>query len=388
MQPGIGCVKRSIPQARMSDNFNPPAAIVRRPCLLLVDDTPANIDILVGLLKAEFDLKIANRGEKALQICCGPDPIDLILLDVMMPSMDGFEVCRVLRGQASTQDIPILFLTAKAEVEDVIRGFGVGGNDYLTKPFRPEELLARVRTHLTLRSQQVEIRAKSEDLKEMLHIVCHDVANHFSVLNLSMDFVESEPDVALPRYLPLIRAALRNGIRLTEMVREMRRSEDKSLALVPVDVESALRESLLLVQGKLEGKNLTCLLSTVPIQVIAEPCALVNSVFNNILTNAIKFSHDGGRIEIEVTTRDGMVCIRFRDHGVGMPPTVLQHVFDMGRSHSRPGTSGERGTGFGMPLMRRFVTQFGGRVELDSHEAGDHPDQAGTEFRVWLQAGS
>ncbi len=114
-----------------------------RPCILLVDDTPSNIDILVGLLKADYELKIANRGAKALKICETTERIDLILLDVMMPEMDGYEVCRVLRASPKTQSVPIIFLTAKTDLDDVVHGFEIGASDYLTKPVRPSELLAR-----------------------------------------------------------------------------------------------------------------------------------------------------------------------------------------------------------------------------------------------------
>jgi adenylate cyclase len=121
-----------------------------RPTILLVDDTPANIDVLVGLLQADYTLRIAKRGEAALRICAAGELIDLILLDVMMPEMDGFEVCRRLRADPLTRDIPIIFLTARTAVEDIVRGFELGAVDYVAKPFNAAELLARVSTHLTV----------------------------------------------------------------------------------------------------------------------------------------------------------------------------------------------------------------------------------------------
>src|SRR3954462_13689020 len=114
----------------------------RRPCLLLVDDTPANIHVLVGLLQADYDLKVATRGEQVLKICAQAPPPDLILLDVMMPEMDGYEVCRRLRATEATQAIPVIFLTAKSEVDDIVHGFELGASDYVSKPFRAPELQA------------------------------------------------------------------------------------------------------------------------------------------------------------------------------------------------------------------------------------------------------
>src|SRR4051812_12627583 len=160
-----------------------------RASLLLVDDTPANIEILVGLLKDDYDLTVATRGAQALQICAKAKHLDLILLDVMMPEMDGYAVCKALRADPATHDLPIIFLTTKNEVADIVHGFDVGANDYVSKPFHPSELRARVRTHTTVRAQQLEIAEKNLELKETLHIVCHDVANHFSVVSMSLDLL-------------------------------------------------------------------------------------------------------------------------------------------------------------------------------------------------------
>ena len=356
-----------------------------RPCILLVDDTPANIDILVGLLKADYDLKVANRGAKALKLCEAADRIDLVLLDVMMPEMDGYEVCQRLRAAPATHDVPIIFLTAKTEVDDVVRGFALGGNDYVTKPFRPPELLARVRTQLTIRAQQLEIAKKNTELKEMLHIVCHDVANQFAVASLALEIVVKHPDKDINRYIPRVAAAVKNGIGLTNLVREMRRAEDKAIALKPVPLRPALAEAVMLMEDRSQAKQLTVRLEASEVSVAAEPSSLINSVFGNVLSNAIKFSQPGGQIDITTRLEGDTVCVGIRDHGIGMPPEVLENLFDVMRSASRTGTAGERGTGFGMPLMRKFVTQFGGSVEVVTRDVASSPQDHGTEFRISLR---
>lgn len=365
-----------------------PASQPRRPCLLLVDDTPTNIDILVALLKPDYTLKIATHGEKALRICEMDSGVDLVLLDVMMPGMDGFEVCRRLRDTPATRELPILFLTAKSEADDILDGFAAGGNDYLTKPFHPQELRARVRTHLALRSQQLEIERKNEELKELLHVLCHDVANQFMGLSMSLEFVEPDSLATLKDMLPYMKVAVKNGIELTETVRNLRRSEDRYIDLSTVPLREALDESLLLLQAKIQAKNLSIALEAPDIGVIAERCTLINSVFNNILTNAIKYSQPGARIDICATREGPEMRIRFRDHGIGMPAPLVEHLFDVAKTQSRPGTAGERGTGFGMPIMHRFVTRFGGRIEVSSREASSHPDNPGTEMTVWLRLAS
>jgi two-component system sensor histidine kinase/response regulator len=355
-----------------------------RPCLLLVDDTPANIQVLVGLLRDDYELKVATRGAQALQICAQPGRIDLILLDVMMPEMDGYEVCRTLRASPAMREIPIIFLTAKHDVDDVVRGFDLGAQDYVGKPFNPPELLARVRTHLTLRAQQREIARKSTELKEMLQIVCHDVANHFSVVNMSLELAALNPGAGLEKYVPRMTAAARNGVALTTLVREMRRLEDKPLEPQPVPLAHAAQEALLLAEGRLQDKQLRVTVDVPEVSVLAEPAALTNSVLGNVLSNAAKFSRPGGLIELRATVEGDVVCITLRDHGVGMPPEIVAHLFDVAKGHSRKGTGGEKGTGFGMPLMQKFVQQFGGSVTVTSWDEAAHPADHGTQFDIRL----
>ena len=356
------------------------------PNVLIVDDSPANLELLADMLEGRgFRVRPVASGERALQ-AAQSEPPDLVLLDINMPDMDGYEVCRRLKADATLKAVPVIFISAMDGVIDKVKAFNAGGVDHIAKPFHLEEVESRVRTHLTLRAQKLEITRKNTELKTMLHIVCHDLANHFQVLSVSLEAIEQDPQADFEMYLPLMKAALRNGIDLTEMIRKMRSAEDKQMTLRAVPLEAALAESLLLMQARLSAKELSIILEVPSVNVLAEPCALVNSVFNNLLTNAIKFSHSGSPITIQATVEDDWVCVCFRDHGVGMPGDVLAHLFDLSKSRNRLGTAGETGTGFGMPLMRRLVTQFGGRVEVTSREETASPDDHGTEFRIWLRS--
>jgi len=119
--------------------------------ILIVDDTPENLAMVSSMLSDRYKIKIATTGKKALQIAYSQDPPDLILLDIMMPEMDGYEVCRQLKNDSQVADIPVIFLTAKSDVEDEMKGFELGAVDYITKPVSPPIVLARVRTHLQLK---------------------------------------------------------------------------------------------------------------------------------------------------------------------------------------------------------------------------------------------
>jgi len=139
-------------------------SFMEKPTVLVVDDTPDNLALMSGLLKDQYKVKIANNGERALKVALTGPPPDLILLDIMMPVMDGYETCRHLKSTPETRDIPVIFLTAKAEVEDEARGFELGAVDYITKPVSPPIVLARVKTHLQLKRVRDYLKDQNEFL--------------------------------------------------------------------------------------------------------------------------------------------------------------------------------------------------------------------------------
>ena len=147
--------------------FDAQSVFVEKPIatVLVVDDTPDNLSLMGGLLRDHYHVKVANQGEKALKIAQGEQPPDLILLDIMMPGMDGYEVCRRLKANLHTRDIPVIFLTARADMEDERLGLALGAVDYITKPISPPILLARVATHLALKASADFLRDKSAYLE-------------------------------------------------------------------------------------------------------------------------------------------------------------------------------------------------------------------------------
>ncbi len=133
---------------------------ILKPCILAVDDTPENIDVISGLLRDDYRVKVALNGVRALKIAQSDSPPDLVLLDIMMPEIDGYEVCRQLKNNPLTKNIPVIFLTAKSEVEDEAKGFELGAVDYITKPISPSLVKARVKTHLALYDQNRTLEEK------------------------------------------------------------------------------------------------------------------------------------------------------------------------------------------------------------------------------------
>ncbi len=180
-----------------------------RPAILVVDDTPENIDVLRGILGADFTVKVANSGQLALKIAAAQLP-DLILLDVMMPGMDGYEVCRQLKADPLTRAIPVIFITARAETEDEVQGLGLGAADYLTKPVVPAIVKARVQTQLALRRARLEIEEKNlilSDEKELLEDIVSRMrsASPFDsrkVRHIQSSLERTTGDIVLSAYRP------------------------------------------------------------------------------------------------------------------------------------------------------------------------------------------
>ena len=169
-----------------TDNNDLSLNFVAKKTVLVVDDTPDNLALMSDLLKDEYKVKVANNGERALSIAQSDSPPDLILLDIMMPGMDGYEVCRQLKAHSLTQDIPVIFLTAKAEVEDERMGLELGAVDYLTKPISPPIALARVKNHLLLKSSADFLRDKSVFLEKEVALRTQEVMAVQDVTILTM----------------------------------------------------------------------------------------------------------------------------------------------------------------------------------------------------------
>jgi putative two-component system response regulator len=163
-----------------------PLDFTEKATVLVVDDMPDNVSLMSGLLKDDYKVKVANNGARALKIAATSPQPDLILLDIMMPGMDGYEVCERLKLDPVTRDIPVIFLTAKSEVEDEKKGFGLGAVDYITKPISPPIVLARVKTQLTLKASADFLRDKNEFLESEVEKRTREVAAIQDVTILAM----------------------------------------------------------------------------------------------------------------------------------------------------------------------------------------------------------
>ena len=353
-----------------------------KPLVLIVDDVAENLRVLGNILQNNdaCAIAVATSGQEALDSVAA-EPPDLILLDVMMPGLDGYEVLDRLKAAPGTSDIPVIFLTAKVEPEDIVKGLARGAVDYVTKPFNSAELLARVQTHLELRRSRQAVARISRERKELLHMLCHDLANPLGAIAGFLEIADT------PEYLFKVKRHISQaagaGLAIIALIRKMQALEEGKIIIQAVSLPDAVRESAAMLGNMIARKEIKLELQLEPgAMVRAEATSLVNSVLNNLLTNAVKFSPRGGRIRVALQAGAGRAQLAVRDEGIGMPPALLRDLFDLRKTTSRPGTEGESGTGFGMPLVRRFMRSYGGDIVVTSSETG--PDR-GTEAVLAFQ---
>lgn len=359
---------------------------ISKATILIVDDNPNNVQLLKAVMTMRgFDVLVAKNGLHALETVKEELP-DIILLDIMMPEMDGFEACQKLKESPTTKNIPIIFLTAKSHIDDIMKGFELGAVDYITKPFSSNELVARVEIHLKLKfSQETVIRQRNE-LREMVQILCHDLSNPLGAVISSFELSEYDPSY-LDKNKHLILSYIRKQYEIIGLVRELRSiAEEKSVFnLTPVDVTKAVNESIETLQYQLSRKNIKAVVSLEEkTYVLAEKVSLINSVLNNLLTNAIKFSYPDSIITVTSQKKNGKVLVSISDKGMGIPNDLKNKIYSIDRRNTRFGTMGEKGTGFGMPLVKKFVTEYGGTIDIDSRDENEHPQDHGTLITLSL----
>jgi two-component system, sensor histidine kinase and response regulator len=363
--------------------------------IFAVDDNPTNLQIIRVILKnAGHRVETFSTGETFTEALKERVP-DLILMDIIMPDINGFDLCARVKQLPGLKEIPILFISALDDHENRVKGLQTGAVDYISKPFNKDELLARVHTHLELLHLTRQLQAKIDENESLVRIMSHDLSNYLQV-NLSIIellFFTGMTDGKLTRFLETMHDM---SIKMKELIDNIRNliaieSGKRNIELQPVSLVEAIGNAGLVFQEKLRAKRLSLLVEPDPIppdcSVMAEPITFQNTVINNLISNAIKFSYPENAIIIKLRRVGSLYEIRVIDHGAGMPPEVLTSLFDSRKKTSMRGTSGEEGTGFGMPLVKRFVERCGGTINVESKYFEVDREQHGTVVVLTLHAG-
>ncbi len=332
------------------------------PNILIVDDTPANVLLLVRMLAERgYKPRPVSSGKLALQ-AARAEPPDLILLDIAMPEMNGYEVCEQLKADAALNDVPVIFISALSETIDKVKAFRVGGVDYVTKPFQFEEVYARVQTHLQLH--------RLEKLRDDLtHMVVHDLRNPLSVIFNFLDILESKESKNLSSsarsFITLARISaeeLRNMISSILDVSKMGAGEMK-LQREPCDLCALIRGMVAATQPLPGNRTVTLEAPDLSLTVTAD-IGLIRRVLQNLLSNALRYTPSGGDIRMVVTPSTGEVRVTVTDAGPGIAPEYHQRIFEkfgqVGKLDNRTGT------GLGLTFCKLAVEAHGGRIGVDS----------------------
>lgn len=352
--------------------------------ILIVDDMPKNIQLVAKFLTDEnYNLFFAQSGAAALKQI-NSRMFDLILLDVMMPGMDGFEVCEKVKENPETKNIPVIFLTAKTDDEAIAKGFSLGGVDYITKPFNPVELLARVKTHLKLRQREKELRDLNTTKDTLLSVISHDLKTpFFNIMGLGelllKDF-NTYDDASKKEFITNIVDSSRISHSLLDNLLSWTRIQTGKIHCNPSDIvfDEVIEDIFKLVKQQALNKKVELeYLPNTKLLVFAD-VNMLQTIFRNIITNAIKYTPRGGTVSINTREENNQLIIEVKDTGIGIPPARLEKMFTPSKIPSMPGTENELGSGFGLILTKEFVLQNNGSISVESVEG------EGATFRVSL----
>jgi signal transduction histidine kinase len=341
--------------------------------ILIVDDIPQNIKILGTILHRQgYHIEFAMKGQAALQ-WVSEKSFDLILLDVMMPEMDGFEVCRQLKQNPQTAEIPVIFLTAKTDSESVVKGFEAGAVDFLSKPFNTEELLARVSTHLSLQRQKRELKELNAAKDKFFSILSHDLINPFnSILGLT-DLMKKEyqqlSETEKIYFIGLIHDAAQQGYMLLSDLLIWGRENMKKVRFDPSNhvLHNVVDGIMALTNNHATQKQIE-VTNKIPseITVFADE-EMLKIILRNLLTNAIKFTPAGGSVWFEALQNEDETIVKVGDTGIGIAAEVQSSLFQIDSTYSSNGTNGEKGTGLGLVLCKDFIEKHNGTIQVESH---------------------
>jgi len=368
--------------------------------ILIVDDTQQNVMVLSQMLRdAGYKVLAAFNGEDALKLLEKRKP-ELILLDVMMPGMNGFQVCEKLKGNSDTQRIPVIFLSALNDIESKVKAFEAGGVDYITKPFQHQEVLARIDLHLSVQSLQnerekyiLELKDKQEHLErlnqekdEVLAVISHDMRNPLGGIIGIAELMKSESITDPEEVEELLGLIESSAERLLALVNDMLdvaviESNSVRIELRPTDLGKLIHEVVRMHQPAAKNKNVTLNVLVSELPRIMSDDSKLSQVLGNLLSNAIKFTPTQGIISVEayrVDTDADNVIVKVSDTGIGIPAEFMANLYKKMGGHQRSGTSGEKGTGLGMPIIKRYVEEHKGTIEVTS-EPG-----SGTTFIIKL----
>jgi two-component system sensor histidine kinase/response regulator len=360
-------------------------------CVLVVDDTPQNLQLVGEILEANgYEVVLATSGEQALEELIGLQA-DMILLDVQMPDVNGFEVCRRLKANPSTADIPIMFLTVHGELDKVLQGFELGAVDYITKPVHKAELLVRVRTHIALFHAQRRLEHQNYRLLELhreknefMSIIAHGMRNPLAGIRLSAELVRKSASKEPPMIEKVHHCASQIEVltdRMTEIIQNCLNYdaiERGTFTYEPVTINlvDLCRSSVEQYWFYAQTKHITLeLRSSHDLIEVHADRNVCKEIVENLLSNAVKYSPHNTHVTLTLSPLERpehgggtarIVRFSVQDEGPGISSDDLKKMFGKYARLSAKPTGGEHSTGLGLSIVKRMVTEMSGRVWCES----------------------
>jgi two-component system sensor histidine kinase/response regulator len=362
-------------------------SLVAKPVVLVVDDVPECVEMMAAILEGSYTVRQATSGRRALQLAMQEPMPDLILLDVVMPEMDGHAVLAALRADPRTRDIPVIFISSLQQASAELECLAEGAADFLVKPAAHAVVQARVRSQIQLkqtrdslrernRALQAEVRARAAleeklkstiaDLQAFSYSVSHDLRSPLGAIgSFATALLEDEGQALSPNGLHWLERIVAGSSRMNRMIDDIlacSRAEFAEMREESVDLRTmaadAIAESLHL--------NPSARATVGPMPRVRADRLMIQQVFSNLIGNAMKFSSDRPDAFIRVESRelDGMLEISVRDNGAGFDPAYSDKLFGLFQRLHRDGEF--PGTGVGLSIVKRLVTRHGGTIRAES----------------------
>lgn len=338
------------------------------PLILLIDDVLQNLQVLSESLRQEgYRITGASSGPGAFKLLQRVKP-DLILCDIMMPEMDGYEVTRRLKADESTREIPVIFLTAKSEASDIVKGFEFGGVDYVTKPFNTAELLARVRTHLELKqardtilSHSLKLEALNREKDNILNIAAHDLKNPLGSIMLMAEMTQLKQGKLNPeKSLEYANAIYQDANRMLLIITNLLDVNKIEAGIIqpqwqPWKIQEILQRLQQDHQARAEDKNIQLHFEAPEEeqQITTDPLLLFQ-ILDNLLSNAMKFSEPGQEVWVRAKMQESGLHVEVEDQGPGFSPKDQEKMYQKFARLSAQPTAGENSTGLGLAIVKRL----------------------------------
>ena len=345
--------------------------------VLVVDDNPNNLSVLVSLLRESgYRTLVAVDGESAIAQITYAKP-DIILLDVMMPGIDGFETCKRLKANPDSAEIPVIFMTALSDTIDKVKGFNLGAVDYITKPFEHEEVLARLHTHLTIQNLNLSLKQEIEERKRaekalwvFLHAVSHDLRNPVTGMNMVIQNFLENPDEQITLSRGVLERMAQSNARLLSLIESLLESHANDIQGLTLKYQTAKLSDIL--QGAIYDldpilkKNHATLINQLgPDLPNANVDAMqVGRVFQNLIANAVNHNAPGLQLKISASLTPTMLLCTVEDNGTGISPEQCEQMFDL----YAQGSSKRRslGLGLGLYICKQIINAHGGKIGVTS----------------------